>query len=288
MKTIEKDKAEYFDTPYEMKKKTQQQVIEKTNNKKEILIGIIPSIVALLLFGLSFMIPSIPEKMKLTVMLLIYFCLTLIVFIVSLFCSPKKFTMSWALPLVMFTLFMGADSVWQEKLLWNKNYPIIYGTNILIILFFIIVLFHSSKIRLKTLIQEFTQKPEPLYEKIIAVFTVFFFIAATWWIINQITCTAIYYMPQKEVHYSAKITSTGSVHGKYYHHRYWNIELSNGKKEVFWVYAAANTETGYTCSTIHDPDPGSVLYLNGKQNFLGFSYQKVDSIIGKDGKKICP
>ena len=43
--------------------------------------------------------------------------------------------MSWALPLVMFTLFMGADSVWQEKLLWNKNYPIIYGTNILIILF---------------------------------------------------------------------------------------------------------------------------------------------------------
>ena len=29
----------------------------------------------------------------------------------------------------------GADSVWQEKLLWNKNYPIIYGTNILIILF---------------------------------------------------------------------------------------------------------------------------------------------------------
>ncbi len=34
MKTIEKDKAEYFDTPYEMKKKTQQQVIEKTNKKK--------------------------------------------------------------------------------------------------------------------------------------------------------------------------------------------------------------------------------------------------------------
>lgn len=95
-------------------------------------------------------------------------------------------------------------------------------------------------------------------------------------------------MPQKGVRYTAKIIGTGAAKGKYYHHRYWNMELSNGKKEVFWVYAAANTETGYTCSTIHDPDPGSVLYLNGKQNFLGFSYQKVDSIIGKDGKKICP
>lgn len=45
-----------------MKKKTQPQVIEKTNNKKEILIGIIPSVLALLLFGLSYIIPSIPEK----------------------------------------------------------------------------------------------------------------------------------------------------------------------------------------------------------------------------------
>ncbi|NHQ79335.1 hypothetical protein HAV25_16725, partial [Elizabethkingia miricola] len=62
-----------------MKKKTQPQVIEKTNNKKEILIGIIPSVLALLLFGLSYIIPSIPEKMKLTVMLLIYFIITLII-----------------------------------------------------------------------------------------------------------------------------------------------------------------------------------------------------------------
>ena len=97
--------------------------------------GIIPSLVALLLFGLSFIIPSIPEKMKLTVMLLIYFCLTLIVFILSLFRSPNKFTMSWALPLVMFTLFMGSDSVWQRGLLWNKNYLVIYSINTLIILF---------------------------------------------------------------------------------------------------------------------------------------------------------
>ncbi|MCT3648333.1 hypothetical protein HZQ44_09125 [Elizabethkingia anophelis] len=271
-----------------MKKKTKPPVIEKTNNKKEILIGIIPSVLALFLFGLSYIIPSIPEKMKLTVMLLIYFIITLIIFIISLFRSPNKFTMSWAIPLVMFTLFMGSDSVWQKELLWNKNYPIIYSINILIILLFIAVLCHSSKIKINSLVQEFIQKPEPFYEKMIAIFTVFIFIAATWWIINQITCTAIYYMPQKEVHYNAKITSTGAVHGKYYHHRYWNIELSNGKKEVFWVYAAANTETGYTCSTIHDPDPGSVLYLSGKQNFLGFSYQKVDSIIGKEGKKKCP
>lgn len=271
-----------------MKKKIPPQITKKKNNKKEILIGIIPSIVALLLFGLSFMIPSIPEKMKLTVMLLIYFFLTLIVFIVSLFCSPNKFTMSWALPLIMFTLFMGSDSVWQKELLWNKNYTVIYSINLLIILLFIVVLCHSTKIRIKPLIQEFKQKSEPLYEKILAVLTVFFFIAATWWIINQIICTAAYYLPQKEAHYTAEVTSTGSIRGKYYWHRYWNMELSNGKKEVFWVYAAANTETGYKCSTSHDPDPGSLLYLSGKQNFIGFSYQKVDSIIGKDGKRICP
>ncbi|MDX8572273.1 hypothetical protein OZ666_11315 [Elizabethkingia sp. HX QKY] len=271
-----------------MKKETQPQVIEKTNNKKEMLIGLIPSALTLLLFGLSYIIPSIPEKMKLTVALLIYFGLTIIVFIISLFRSPNKFTMSWAIPLVIFTLFMESDIVWQRELLWNKNYTIIYIINTLIILFFITVLCHSNKIRIKTVILEFIQKTEPLYKKIIAVLNAFILIAVSLWIIDKITCTAIYYMPQKEVHYSAEITSTGTVHGKYYHHRYWNIELSNGKKEVFWVYAAANTETGYTCSTIHDPDPGSVLYLSGKQNFLGFSYQKVDSIIGKEGKKICP
>ncbi|HIB8179778.1 TPA: hypothetical protein ACWX1I_001160 [Elizabethkingia anophelis] len=271
-----------------MKKKTQQQVIEKTNNKKEILIGIIPSVLALLLFGISYIIPSVPQKMKLTVMLLIYFIITLIVFIISLFRSPSKFTFSWTFPLVMFTVFMGSDSVWQAELLWNKNYLLIYSINILVLLLFFIVLLHSTKTRLKSVIREFIHDPEPLYQKIIAIPVLIFFIAASWWIINQITCTAIYYMPQKEVRYTAKIIGTGAAKGKYYHHRYWNMELSNGKKEVFWVYAAANTETGYTCSTIHDPDPGSVLYLNGKQNFLGFSYQKVDSIIGKDGKKICP
>ena len=271
-----------------MKKKIQPQITEKNNNKREILIGIIPSVVALLLFGISFIIPSIPEKMKLTVMLLIYFSLTLIVFIVSLFRSPNKFTMSWAIPLVMFTLFMGSDSVWQRELLWNKNYLVIYSTNILIILLFIAVLCHSTRIRIKPLIQELIQKSEPLYEKILAVLTVFFFIAATWWIINQIICTAAYYIPQQETHYTAEVTGTGTAKGKYYRHRYWKIELSNGKKEVFWVYAAANTETGYTCSTTPDPEPGAVLHISGKQNFIGFSYQKLDSIIGKEGKKICP
>ncbi|XJR85485.1 hypothetical protein ACH34I_17205 [Elizabethkingia anophelis] len=44
MKTIEKDKAEYFDTPYEMKKKTQQQVIEKTNKKKKYSSGLFPQL----------------------------------------------------------------------------------------------------------------------------------------------------------------------------------------------------------------------------------------------------
>lgn len=277
-----------MDKSPEMKKKIQPQIIKKNNNKREILIGIIPSVIALLLFGLSFIIPSIPEKMKLTVMLLIYFCLTLIVFIVSLFRSPNKFTMSWAIPLVMFTLFMGADSVWQSELLWNKNYPIIYSINTLIILLFIVVLCHSNKIRIKPLIQEFIQKTEPLYEKIIVVLTVFIFIAAAWWIINQIICTAAYYVPQQQAHYTAEVTGTGTAKGKYYRHRYWNIALSNGKKEVFWVYAAANTETGYTCSTTPDPESGAVLYISGKQNFLGFSYKKVDSIIGKEGKKICP
>lgn len=266
----------------------QSHITEKNNNKREILIGIIPSVIALLLFGLCFIIPSIPEKMKLTAMLLIYFCITLAVFIVSLFRSPNKFTMSWAIPLVMFTVFMGADSVWQGKLLWNKNYTIIYGINILIILLFIAVLCHSTKIRVKAAIQEFTQKTEPLYEKIIVVLVVLFFIAATWWIINQIICTAAYYLPKNDAHYTAKLTGTGSTKGKNYWHRYWNMELSNGKKEIFWVYAAANTETGYKCSTIHDPEPGSVIHLSGKQNFIGFSYKKVDSIIGKDGKKICP
>ena len=62
------------------------------------------------------------------------------------------------------------------------------------------------------------------------------------------------------------------------------MKLSNGK-EVFWVYAAANTETGYKCSTAPDPEPGAVLYISGKQNFIGFSYQRLDSIKGKDGKR---
>ena len=243
-----------------MKKKIQPQITEKKNNKREILMGIIPSLVALLLFGLSFIIPSIPEKMKLTVMLLIYFCLTLIVFILSLFRSPNKFTMSWALPLVMFTLFMGSDSVWQRGLLWNKNYLVIYSINTLIILFFIVVLFHSNKIRIKSLIEELKQKPEPLYEKIISVLAVFLFVGATWWIINQIICTAAYYLPQKEAHYTAEVTSTGSTRGKYYWHRYWNMKLSNGKKKF----------SGFTRLPIRKQDINAVLpqILNPVQYYI--------------------
>ena len=133
MKTIEKDKAEYFDTPYEMKRKRNNRLlrkrITKRNTHRDYSLSCSTTSIWTELYDSFY-----SGKMKLTVMLLIYFCLTLIVFIVSLFALLKVYNVMGTSSCYVHFIY-GADSVWQEKLLWNKNYPIIYGTNILIILF---------------------------------------------------------------------------------------------------------------------------------------------------------
>ncbi len=89
----------------------------------------------------------------------------------------------------------------------------------------------------------------------------------TWRTVDQFVCSALYQLPGVRTSIRVPLTGTGSVSGKYYHHRYWNMVLANGMAEKFWVYAAANTEEGHTCSTSSFPESGGRAVYHREEGF---------------------
>lgn len=250
--------------------------------------GILPVITGVLLYLLVSGLPFIDKRMRLPAVSTAYLLITAILCIVSI-CKPAfKFSLIWIGALIFIPFFMAEDALWPAVLLWNKHYAVIISLEVMLLLIFIVAIVRVSRLTLTAIKEGFINNPEPLFYKIIALPVLAFGVFLCWKSVDKFVCTGIYQLPGEKVHITAIVTSNGSVKGKYYYHRYWNMELSSGGREKFWVYAAANTEDGYKCSTNPDPDPGSVIYITGREGWFGFAYESADSIKTENGERICP
>lgn len=254
---------------------------------KDILTGVLPMVICVLCLGLVSVIPSVSPDMRLPYMGIMYFMITILASVLSLFIRKRVFLVFWFL-LFPFTLFLGDEAFRTAKLFWNINHLILYPIETLILMLFAAVLFRSFNTNPKQYLKELIYTKESIYKKIGAVFFVLAGSAAAWSLIHIIVKASVYYLPQKRIQITAEVDETGVSKGKYSRHRYWDMTLSSGVKETFWVHAAANKNRKNECSTDSDPKPGSILYLSGRENFLGFAYDKVDSIVNEKGKRVCP
>jgi len=257
-------------------------------NRKYILMGLIPIATLFALCGLVFLMPAISDSFKLPVMGIAYFTIVVLVCMGSLFIKAPKFPVVWLIMLVPLTFFLRNDIFWADKLVWFTSFPIILFLEGLLLLLFGLVSFRAAGTTAVKQLRSVADGNESTFMKLLTIPYVALILLAGWWLVDSAFLATIYHLPGKTVQVTANVYGLGSTRGKYYYHRYWKLQFSNGKKENFWVYAAANTETGYKCSTIHDPKPGATVYITGRQHWLGFSYEKVDSIFTENGTLYCP
>lgn len=250
--------------------------------------GMLPVITGVLLYLLVSGLPFVDKRMRLPAVSTAYLLITVILCIVSIYKPAFKFSLIWAGALIFISFFMTEDALWPAVLLWNRHYTLIILLEVILLLIFVVAIIRISGLTLTTIREGFINSPEPLFYKIIAIPALAFGVFLCWKAVDKFVCTGIYQLPGKKAHITAIVTSNGSVKGKHYYHRYWNMELPNGGREKFWVYAAANTEDGYKCSTNPDPEPGAVVYLTGRESWLGFAYESADSIKTAKGERICP
>ncbi|SEW53158.1 hypothetical protein [Chitinophaga arvensicola] len=250
--------------------------------------GILPVLTWVLLYLLVSALPSVDKRMRLPAASAIYLLMTVMLCIVSIYRPAFKFSLIWAGALIFLSFFMTEDVLWPAVIMWHKRYAFILAIEIVLMLVFAIAIIRISGLTIAAVREGFTNNQEPFFYKIVALPVLAFGVFLCWRALDRFVCTAIYQLPGKKVHITAVVTSNGSVKGKYYYHRYWNMTFANGGREKFWVYAAANTQDGYKCSTNPDPEPGAVVYITGRENVLGFAYERVDSIKTKNGERICP
>ena len=255
---------------------------------KYALAAMLPVLTAILLYLLVSALPFIDKRMRLPAASTGYLLITVILCMVSIYKPAFKFSLIWAGILIFVSFFMTEDLLWPAVMLWHKSSAIIIAIEIMLLLVFAIAIIRVSRLTLATLREGFTNNQEPFFYKIVALPVLAFGVFLCWRALDKFVCTGIYQLPGKKVHITAEVTSNGAVKGKYYYHRYWNMQFPNGSREKFWVYAAANTEDGYKCSTNPDPGPGAVVYITGREHFFGFAYESVDSIKSEKGERICP
>ncbi|MGF6929085.1 hypothetical protein QFZ48_004585 [Chitinophaga sp. W2I13] len=264
--------------------------MKKETGKKlmYVLAAMLPVLTGVLLYLVVSALPFIDKRMRLPAVATSYLLITVILCMVSIYKPAFKFSMIWAGVLIFVSLFMTEDLLWPAAILWHKPLALIIAIEIMLLLVLVIAIIRVFRLTLATLRKELTNNHEPLFYKIFALPMLAFGVFLCWRAWDKFVCTGIYLLPGKKVHITAVVTSNGAVRGKYYYHRYWNMQFPNGSREKFWVYAAANTEDGYKCSTNPDPGPGTVVYITGRKHFLGFAYESVDSIKSEKGERICP
>jgi len=210
----------------------------------------------------------------------------------------RKFFSLVAAPGVYFGVFFTSkDVLWASEILWNRNYMLV-GSILAIYAFSLLAVVYRLDPDLKWLTKGTPGKDQTQtttgwqelssWNKIVSVFGLSALALFALYVPYKVILVSGYLINTTPIEIHAKVMGHGESHGKYFHHRYWVIEL-DGKHEKFWVYAAANTapDEKYNCATHSDPELGSTLVMVGREGVFGFSFDKVVRILDAKGEVIC-
>ena len=210
----------------------------------------------------------------------------------------RKFFSRFIAPaLYLIVFFTAKDALWVSELLWNRNYLLV-GIILAIYALSLLAIVYRFDPKFKWITKGNTEKKQnqsaggwdalSLWNKIVTVIGLSALTIFALYVPYKVILVSGYLINATPIEKRAKVIGHGESHGKYFHHRYWVIEL-DGKQEKFWVYAAANTTPAAknNCATHTDPELGSTLVMMGRQGIFGFSFDRVVRILDAQGEVIC-
>jgi len=210
----------------------------------------------------------------------------------------RKFLCLFVAPALYFIVFfLGKDVLWPTEILWDKNY-ILIGIILTIYAFSLLAIVYRLDPDLKWITKGTPGKDQlqittgwqelSSWNKILSVIGLSALTLFALYVPYKVILVSGYLINATPIEINAKVIGHGESHGKYFHHRYWLIEVE-GRQETFWVYAAANTTPGdkNNCATHSNPEVGSTLVMAGREGVFGFSFDKVVRILDAKWDVIC-
>ena len=208
-----------------------------------------------------------------------------------------KYSILATLPVYFACFFTAKDALWAGEILWHRNYWLIVVLIAIYVLALSVVIYRfdpafkwvfgrKPNANDETPMQQWRQTT--FWSKATSILGFCIIMAIALWVPYKVVLTTGYLRNYHTVTKHATVISLGATRGRNFYHRFWVIEL-DGNREVFWVYAAANTEDEgkNTCSTYSSVEPGATLTLVGREGVFGFSYDQVIQIKNVKGEVIC-